>query len=94
MQPTNTVVNCLPRVGYCVWFTGEYTGHFSFASDGLAWSTAVFDFLAVLLFNYCHCSALNVIFVSYEFKNLIRACYHAFAAAVALVSVYYNEVVA
>jgi len=81
-------------VSYSVWFTGEYAGHFSFTSHGLARSTAVLDFLAVFLFYRRHCSALNVIFVGYEFENVVGACFHALAAAVTLVSVYYDEVVA
>jgi len=75
-------------------FTGEHARHPSFTSHGLAWSTTVLDFFAVLLLHSGHCSTFNVIFVGYEFENVVGACFHAFAAAVALVSVYYNEVVA
>jgi len=81
-------------MSYSIWFAGKNAGHLSFASHGLARCTTVLDFFAVLFFHCRHCSAFDVIFVGYEFENVVGTGFYALAAAVALVSVYYDEVVA
>jgi len=74
--------------------TREYARQFAFASHGFAWSTTVFDFFPMLLFDSCHGSAFNVELVGNKFQNFVRAGFDAFAAAIALVSFNYYEVVA
>jgi len=83
-----------PRMAYGFGFAGQHAGKPSFSSNWFAWSTAVLDFLAVFILHCCHRSAFNVILVLRDFEHFGRTGFHAFAAAVAFVCVYYDEVVA
>jgi len=81
-------------MSYGIGFAGHHAGQSSFSSNWFAWGAAVLYFFAVLFFHCRHCSAFNIILVGYKLENVVGAGFHAFAAAVALVCVYYDEVVA
>jgi len=75
-------------------FAGYYAGQSSLSNNGLAWSAAVLDFFAVFLFHSGHGSAFNVKLVGNQLQDAVWTRFDAFVAAIALVCVNYNEVVA
>ena len=74
--------------------TGLDAGRFLSGTDGLAWSTAVFQLLSMIVFHYYHFVSFYVKLVFHEFQYVVRADLDAVATPIASVCVDDEEEVA
>lgn len=76
-------------MAYCLGFTGQHTGQFPHPATGLAGTTTILDFLAMLL-GYCRYHI--VVVIGYHLQDPFRTYFDTLLTAITLIGIDANEV--